>query len=144
MIPSLSSRSENSVSKQTKTTNRESFPLWPRSLAGQLMVALLLALLVAQAISIVLFARERSNIAVTTTRGQVLDRTASVVRVLNETDDTLHHRVIRAAEGPSLLYRIQDRTTPVAAKTGLTRSRPHQQAGTPSRACVQQRAYRET
>lgn len=85
-------------------------PLWPRSLAGQLIAALLLALLVAQIITIFIFAFERSNIALDTMRGQVLERTASVVRVLNSTDESLHRRVIRAAEGPGILYRFQDKT----------------------------------
>ena len=86
------------------------FPLWPQSMAGQLVASLLLALIVAQAITIFLFAYERSNIAVTTTRGQVLDRTASLIRVLNETDQSLHHRVIRAAEGPGILFSLRDKT----------------------------------
>lgn len=84
--------------------------LWPRSLAGQLIAALLLALLVAQVITIFIFAYERFNVALDAMRGQVLERTASVVRVLNSTDESLHRRVIRAAEGPGILYRFQNNT----------------------------------
>ena len=83
---------------------------WPQSLAGQLIAALLLALLIAQIVTIILFASERKNIARDTMRGQVLERTASVVRVLNQTEESLHQRVIRAAEGPGILYRLRDRT----------------------------------
>ena len=94
------------------------FPLWPRSLAGQLLAALLIALLIAQAITILIFAHERSSVAVNTTRGQVLERTASVVRVLNQTDEGLHRRVIRAAEGPGILYSIREQTTLLVPRTG--------------------------
>ena len=97
---------------------RAPFPLWPQSLAGQLLAALLLALVLAQGITILLFASERSNIAVTTTRWQVLERTASVVRVLNETEETLHRRVIRAAEGPGILYRLREKTTLLVPQAG--------------------------
>ncbi|WP_319530999.1 ATP-binding protein [uncultured Cohaesibacter sp.] len=85
--------------------------LWPSSLAGQLVAALLIALVIAQLITILIFASERSYIAVATYRGQVLDRTASVVRLLNETDASVHERVIRAAEGQDVLYTIRDNTT---------------------------------
>lgn len=110
-----------SKSKRTKRigrTLRLPFPLWPQSLAGQLVAALLIALLVAQIITILLFAYERSNIAVTTTRGQVLDRTASLVRVLNQTDDSLHRRVIRAAEGPGILFSLKNKTTLLVPQKG--------------------------
>ena len=85
--------------------------LWPSSLAGQLVAALLIALVIAQLITILIFANERSYIAVATYRGQVLDRTASVVRLLNETDESVHERIIRAAEGQAVLYSIRDTTT---------------------------------
>lgn len=95
-----------------------SLPLWPRSLAGQLVASLMIALLVAQAVTILLFAYERSNIAVTTTRGQVLDRTASVVRLLQETDASLHHRIIRAAEGPDILFGLRNETSLLVPQAG--------------------------
>lgn len=106
---SKDSRTDAPPKKTTAPGKRIRF--WPQSLAGQLLAALLLALLLAQLISILLFANERSNIAVSTTRSQVLDRTAAVVRLLNETSDNLHERVIRAAEGPGLLYQLRDSTT---------------------------------
>ncbi|WP_114009824.1 ATP-binding protein [Cohaesibacter intestini] len=99
-----------------------SFRLWPSSLAGQLVAALMIALVVAQAVTILLFAYERSNIAVTTTRGQVLDRTASVVRLLNETDESLHQRVIRAAEGPDILFTLRDKTSLLVPRSGTKES----------------------
>ncbi len=98
------------------------FQLWPQSLAGQLVAALMIALVVAQGVTILLFAYERSNIAVTTTRGQVLDRTASIVRLLNETDESLHKRLIRAAEGPDILFRLQDKTSLLVPLAGTRES----------------------
>ena len=99
--------------------------LWPQSLAGQLLASLLIALVVAQIVTIFVFAFERSHVALTTTRGQVLERTASLVRVLNQTEDELHRRVIRAAEGPGILYNLRKGTTltvPLAGtqEAGLT------------------------
>ena len=96
--------------KASKTSWWRRIRLWPRSLAGQLIAALLLALIVAQIVTLIIFAGERSNLAVTTIRGQVLERTASVVRVLNQTEPSLHRRVLRAAEGPGILYRLQKKT----------------------------------
>ncbi|SNY92107.1 Signal transduction histidine kinase [Cohaesibacter sp. ES.047] len=92
--------------------------LWPLSLAGQLVAALLIALVIAQVITIFIFANERSQVAVMTYRGQVLDRTASLVRVLNQTDESVHARVIQAAGGQTVLYSIRDETPLSVPKAG--------------------------
>ncbi|WP_316861579.1 ATP-binding protein [uncultured Cohaesibacter sp.] len=96
------------------------FHLWPRSLGGQLIAALLLSLVLAQTISIMLFAIERNSITIVATRGQVLDRTASVVRMLNQTDPSIHERFIRAAEGPDILFSLEDKTDLSLPKSGST------------------------
>ncbi len=96
--------------QKTEAPRRRRFTLWPRSLAGQLIAALMLALVAAQAISIIMFAFERKSITLTATRGQILDRTASVVRVLNQTDMTLHGRFLKAAEGQGIRFDLEDST----------------------------------
>ncbi|PLW75031.1 ATP-binding protein [Cohaesibacter celericrescens] len=121
-MPKTNTNTSGTGSHSDKPSLWSRLRLWPRSLAGQLLAALFLALLVAQGITILLFASERSNIAVNTTRGQVMERMASVVRVLNQTDESLHDRVIRAAEGPSILYRLQDRTTLLVPRDGTPES----------------------
>ncbi|WP_319498947.1 ATP-binding protein [uncultured Cohaesibacter sp.] len=98
------------ATQNANAPRRRSFTLWPRSLAGQLIAALMLALVAAQIISIIMFAFERKSITLTATRGQILDRTASVVRVLNQTDMTLHGRFLKAAEGQGIRFDLEDST----------------------------------
>ena len=100
----------SSGSDKDKASGRSGLRLWPRSLAGQLIAALMIALVLAQVISIMMFAFERKNITLTATRGQILDRTASVVRVLNQTDMALHDRFLNAAEGQGVRFDLADKT----------------------------------
>ncbi len=58
--------------------------LWPRRLAGQMIALLLLALVLAQAASFLIFADERWAAVQTAERGQILARTASIVRVIEK------------------------------------------------------------
>ncbi|MCV6577345.1 MAG: ATP-binding protein [Cohaesibacter sp.] len=84
--------------------------LWPRSITGQLMLAIVGAVIIAQAFSIFLFARERLDVTQTVVRKQVLDRTASVVTLLNETDASLHRNILRAAGGTGIHYSLRNKT----------------------------------
>jgi signal transduction histidine kinase len=78
--------------------------IWPRSLAGQMIALLLLALVTAQAISVFLFLDERRHAVRAADRMQVLSRTLSIVRLLEETPPELGGQIIKTASGPRLRY----------------------------------------
>jgi hypothetical protein len=79
---------------------------WPRGLTGQLLAVLLLALLVGQALSLVIFADERRLALRAANREQVLSRTASLVRLLDETPASLHERILDATSGSQLRFSL--------------------------------------
>ncbi|WP_319411107.1 ATP-binding protein [uncultured Cohaesibacter sp.] len=118
MIRSTMQKGSRQAKRSFVRMKRNGFHFWPRSLAGQLIAALLIALVVAQILSITMFAFERKNITLTATRGQILDRTASVVRVLNQTDMDLHHRFLKAAEGQGIRFELADKTDLPLPKAG--------------------------
>lgn len=80
--------------------------IWPRTLAGQLVLLLLAALLVAQVASFLIFRGERRLAFVAYGREQVLGRTVTLVRLLRETPPELHVRIIRAASGGNLHFEL--------------------------------------
>jgi signal transduction histidine kinase len=82
--------------------------LWPRRLAGQLIALLLLALVLAQAISLWIFLDERRVAVQSANRLQILSRTASIVRLLEDTPQTLHEQILRTASTPSLRFWLAD------------------------------------
>ena len=59
--------------------------LWPRSLAGQMIALLLLALVVAQGVTLYITLDERQHALRAAERSQVVSRLVSVVRLLSET-----------------------------------------------------------
>ena len=69
----------------------------PKSLAGQLTLLLLLALALAQGVAVALFAWERIDALRDAHRGDAVQRTATVARLLAETPPVLHESVIAAA-----------------------------------------------
>ena len=82
--------------------------LGPRSLAGQTIALLLLALVAVQAISVYLFLDERRHAVRAADRAQVLSRTVSMVRLLGETPPELSDRIIDTASGPRLRYWLDE------------------------------------
>lgn len=95
---------------------------WPRTLAGQLVLLLLAALLVAQVASFLIFRDERRAAFVTYGREQVLRRTVTVVRLLRETPPQLHGRILRAASGGNLRFDLAPQ--PVVTDTPEHRGNP--------------------
>ncbi len=69
----------------------------PKSLAGQLTLLLLLALAAAQGVAVALFAWERLEALRHAHRGDAVQRTATVARLLGGTPPALHGSVIAAA-----------------------------------------------
>ena len=90
--------------------------LAPKSLAGQLTLLLLLALAAAQGIAIGLFAWERMEALRHAHRGDAVQRTATVARLLAETPPALHGPVIAAAS--TELARFSLTAAPVVGETG--------------------------
>jgi len=80
----------------------------PRSLSGQLILSLLLALIVAQVMSFIILADERHLAIASAERGQVVARTASIARVLEQTPPRLHHQVVDAASTWQLSFTIDE------------------------------------
>jgi signal transduction histidine kinase len=83
---------------------RRSF--WPRSLAGQLIVLLLAALLIAQLVTAAIFVDERRLALREAERDRVLTRTASIVRLIEETPPSLHGRILAAAATPRYRFAV--------------------------------------
>ncbi|MEQ8965119.1 MAG: ATP-binding protein [Azospirillaceae bacterium] len=88
--------------------------LLPRTLAGQLVASLLLALVVAQAIGIALFADERRLALLAAGREEVFQRTAAAIRLLEETPPERQGVVLRAMSSPRLRFALLA-DSPIAA-----------------------------
>jgi len=82
--------------------------LWPQRLAGQLIALLLLALILVQAASFLILADERRAAIRTAERKQILERTASIVRLVESTPPALHEQIVRTASVPHLRFWIAD------------------------------------
>ncbi len=88
----------------------------PKSLAGQLTLLLLIALAAAQGVAVALFAWERIEALRHAHRGDAVQRTATVARLLAETPPGLHASVIAAAS--TELARFSLSAEPLVAETG--------------------------
>ena len=88
----------------------------PKSLAGQLTLLLLLALAAAQGVAVALFAWERLEALRHAHRGDAVERTATVARLLGGTPPGLHDAVIAAAS--TELARFSLSREPLVEETG--------------------------
>ena len=82
--------------------------LWPQSLAGQLVVFLLTAIVLAQAIAFIVVTDERRVAVERTTRDQVLARTVDFARLVAESPIDLQNRMMRNASDRRLRFDISD------------------------------------
>ena len=89
--------------------------LWPRRLAGQMIALLLLALVLAQAASYLIFADARWAALQTAERGHILARTASIVRLIENTPASLHDQILRTASSRQLRFWLSDRSAVAAS-----------------------------
>jgi signal transduction histidine kinase len=78
--------------------------LWPHSLAGQMIALLLLAIVAAQAFSVLLFWDERRHALRAAERTHAMTRTLSIVRLLGETPPELGSRITESASDPHLHF----------------------------------------
>lgn len=94
--------------------------LWPRNLAGQLVLIVLVALLAGQLLSLLIFADERRIALRAANREQVLARTAGLARLLEETPASLHMRILKASSGALVRFH-GDSASAVAGDEGWHR-----------------------
>ncbi|NIA70022.1 HAMP domain-containing protein [Pelagibius litoralis] len=80
--------------------------LLPRSLAGQLIALLLTALVLSQAATVFIFADERRFALREASRDQVLARTATLVRLIEQTPTGLHENILAAARSRRLEFSL--------------------------------------
>ncbi|MDH3661636.1 MAG: ATP-binding protein [Alphaproteobacteria bacterium] len=78
--------------------------LWPKRLAGQMIALLLLALVLAQIITLMIFADERRFAIRAADRSQLLGRTVSVARLLENSPPSLHRQILETASERGLRY----------------------------------------
>ncbi len=100
--------------------------LWPRRLAAQLVALLLSALVVSQAVSLIILLDERRLALRAAERAQVLARTASIVRLVEATPPTLHPQILGTASSPRLRFSVDDDHA-VDATVGAYRHNPLQE-----------------
>ncbi|MEM9626521.1 MAG: ATP-binding protein [Pseudomonadota bacterium] len=78
--------------------------LWPKRLAGQMIALLVLALILAQLATVMIFADERRFAIRAADRSQLLGRAVSVVRLLENSPESLHQQILETASDPKLRY----------------------------------------
>jgi len=78
----------------------------PKSLAGQMIALLMLALVTGHVIAFAIFSDERREAVHTATRDLILNRTASVVRLLDATPAELHTRIIASSATRRLRFSL--------------------------------------
>jgi signal transduction histidine kinase len=89
--------------------------LWPRRLAGQMIALVLLALVLAQAASLLIFADERWSALRSAEHKHILARTASIVRLIESTPPALHEQIVRTASSRQLRFWLSDQSVVSAA-----------------------------
>lgn len=82
--------------------------LWPKRLAGQMIALLLMALVLAQIITITIFADEQRLAIRAADRAQLLGRTVSIVRLLENTPPALHDQILKTANSRRLRYWVSE------------------------------------
>lgn len=81
----------------------------PKSIAGQLLLLLLGAVLIGQIATLVLFSQSRRAAVEMAAREQVLGRVAALVRLVEDTPPDLHPRILATASSARLVYSIDRR-----------------------------------
>ncbi|MBO0345289.1 HAMP domain-containing protein [Roseibium sp. CAU 1637] len=89
--------------------------LWPTSLSGQLIGLLVLAIVFAQGVSLWVFHDERRIALVEVARDNILMRAVATVKLLEETPDAIHGRILDAGRSRFSSFWIDD--TPIAKAT---------------------------
>ncbi|MBO6894773.1 MAG: HAMP domain-containing protein [Roseibium sp.] len=93
--------------------------LWPKTLASQLVVLLLIAIFAAQALSIAIFHDERRIAMVAAARDNLLARAVNIAELLEDTPEALQDRVLEASSSRYAVFWIGD--TALAPEPGDSR-----------------------
>jgi signal transduction histidine kinase len=94
--------------------------LWPRSLAAQLVVLLLGAVIVAHVVLGLLLAEERHDALLSERRGGALVRVAAISRILAATPRDNWNDVLRVAQSPQLHLRLSDKPRMFGAENDVS------------------------
>lgn len=89
--------------------------VWTRSLAGQMVVLLLLALVISHAIGFYIYRDERTQVIRGALKEEFLARTAAVTRLLDATPADLHGEILRAGGSGITRYWLANDAEPAAA-----------------------------
>ncbi|WP_420346659.1 ATP-binding protein [Pelagibius sp.] len=101
----------------------------PRSLAGQLIALLLIALVLSQVATLLILADERHFALRAASRDQVLARTAVLVRLLEQTPPHLHDGLLAAASSRRLFYSVSTESAVAPGPGGRVERRLAQRMG---------------
>jgi len=82
----------------------------PKSLAGQMIALLLLAIVSGHIIAFIVFSDERREAVHQASRGLFLNRAASVIRLLDATPAELHQQIIASAGTQRLRFSLADKS----------------------------------
>jgi len=75
---------------------------WPKSIAGQMIALILIALAAVQIANLAILGDERRQAVRAVAHDQILSRTASLVRLLNDAPPGLHEQLVAASSSPRL------------------------------------------
>ncbi|GAB4532327.1 MAG: ATP-binding protein [Roseibium sp.] len=103
----------------TDTLRKAAARLWPRTLAAQLILLLLVAIVTAQALSLWIFHDERRIALVAAARDNLLSRAASLAEVMEDTPPGLQDRILEASSSRFAVFWLGD--TPLAPAPGHSR-----------------------
>lgn len=90
----------------------------PKSLAGQLIGLILVALLGGHITAIVILADERKEALQASSRGEVLARTATIARLLAVSPSDLHPQLLENAQSPFVQFSISDHSATLSGPIG--------------------------
>lgn len=93
--------------------------LWPKKLASQLILLLLIAIICAQAIAIIFFHDQRRIALVALARDSILTRAVSIAELLDTTPPSLHERILEASSTRFVAFWTGP--TPLAPEPGHSR-----------------------
>jgi signal transduction histidine kinase len=104
---------------ETASFRQKLLSLWPSTLASQLIVLLLAAIVAAQVFSIWIFQDERRIALVAAARDSLLSRAVSLAELMEDTPPALQDRILQASSSRFAVFWIGD--TPLAPAPGTSR-----------------------
>jgi signal transduction histidine kinase len=82
--------------------------VWPQRLTSQMIALLLASLVIAQVANFLIFTDERRAAIRSVERTQILERTASLIDLIEHSPSDLHDRMVQAASSRKLYYWLSD------------------------------------